>query len=347
MQPVAETPVEDFESLFHGQPQDIERRLLALRPKAAGHPDSTLAPRIEARLALAQAMQGRHDDAKHTLDLAEQLPGAQHPHAEICLILERGRLLHQQNRYDAAQGLFLRAWDFAQRHAPAQFALDAAAVDAAHMVALTAAQPTARVHWNETALRLAQSSPDPKARAWISVLQNNLAQACIADSQFTAAHAAFTTCQQLARAENNSIVERGARWGIARALRSLGRTTEALAMQLQVLEEYNQLEETGALPLELIQMGRGLVHEELAHLSATAAAEHAICALRDLRYLIGKAHPEYHQRLRTLLHIAQQQPERDLWHEILGTKFPGATTVDADELLAALSEMSDTKQDHP
>lgn len=34
MQPVAETPVEDFETLFHGQPQDIERRLLALRPKA-------------------------------------------------------------------------------------------------------------------------------------------------------------------------------------------------------------------------------------------------------------------------------------------------------------------------
>jgi len=178
MQPVAETPVEDFETLFNGQPQDIERRLLALRPKAACHPDITLAPRIEARLALAQAMQGRHEEASHTLALAK----------------------------------------------------------------------------------------------------------------------------------NNSIIERGARWGIARALRALGQTTEALDMQQQVLSEYNQLEETGALPLELIQMGRGLVHEELAQLSTTAGPEHAIRALQDLKSLIGKDHPEYHDRLNKLKHLAQDHP---------------------------------------
>ncbi|MFM8475411.1 MAG: tetratricopeptide repeat protein [Planctomycetaceae bacterium] len=308
MQPVAETPVEDFETLFNGQPQDIERRLLALRPKAACHPDITLAPRIEARLALAQAMQGRHEEASHTLELAESLPGARQPAAELCLLLERGRLLHQQNRYRDAHALFIRAWDVARRHAAEDHALDGPAVDAAHMVAITATDPVARVHWNETALSLAQSSPDPKARAWISVLHNNLAQAYIANSQFTAAHATFTTCRQLAVAENNSIVERGARWGIARALRALGQTTEALAMQQQVLSEYNQLEETGALPLELIQMGRGLVHEELAQLSTTAGPEHAIRALQDLKSLIGKDHPEYHDRLNKLKHLAQDHP---------------------------------------
>lgn len=132
MQPVAETPVEDFETLFNGQPQDIERRLLALRSKAACHPDITLAPRIEAQLALA---------------------------------------------------------------------------------------------------------------------------------------------------ENNSIIERGARRGIARALRSPGQITEALDMQQQVLSEYNQLEETGALPPGIIQLGQGLAHEELAHLSTTSGPEHAIHAM--------------------------------------------------------------------
>jgi tetratricopeptide (TPR) repeat protein len=308
MQPVAETPVEDFESLFHGQPQDIERRLLALRPKAACHPDSTLAPRIEARMALAQAMQGRYEEASQTLELAESLPGARQPAAEICLLLERGRVLHQQNRYRDAHALFTQAWDVARRHAAEDHVLDGPAVDAAHMVAITATEPAAQVHWNETALSLAQASPDPKARAWISVLHNNLAQAYIANSQFTAAHAAFTTCRQLAIAENNSIVERGARWGIARALRALGQTTEALAMQQQVLSEYNQLEETGALPLELIQMGRGLVFEELAHLSTTAGPQYAVRALQDLKSLIGKDHPEYHDRLNKLKQIAQDHP---------------------------------------
>ncbi len=342
MQPVAETPVEDFESLFHGQPQDIERRLLALRAKAACHPDSTLAPRIEARMALAQAMQGRYEEAMRTLDLASLLPGCRQPAAEISLLLERGRVLRQNGGYLESHSLFIKAWDLAQRHA-----LDGCAVDAAHMVALTATEPATRIHWNETALRLAQASPDPKARAWISVLHNNLAQTYIANSQFTAAHDAFTTCRQLAIAENNTLVERGARWGIARALRSLGQTTEALAIQQQVLSEYNQLEETGALPLELIRMGRGLVHEELAHLSTTAGPEHAIRALQDLKYMPGKGHPEFFDRLNKLMQIALQQPELDVWGEIFGPNGPNSDTPDAGVMLAALCTNPATKQDHP
>lgn len=346
MQPIAETPVEDFETLFHGQPQDIERRLLDLRPRAAHHPDNTLAPRIEARLALAQAMQGRHEDAQRTLDLAETLPGARQPIAAICLLLERGRLLHQQNRWHDAQPLFISAWDFAQRPDLNSHNLDAPAVDAAHMVALTATEPADKVHWNETALRRAMASPEPKARAWISVLQNNLAQAYIANSQFTAAHAAFTTCRQLALDEHNSIVERGARWGIARALRALGHTTEALALQQQVLSEYNQLEETQALPLELIQMGRGLVHEELAHLSTNSGPEHAIHALRDLEGLIRKGYPEFSCRLNALLHIAKQHPGLNLQDALPEPDSCLPHTMNPDALLATLTELSAVKQDN-
>ncbi|MFM7056924.1 MAG: hypothetical protein ACKO2P_08375 [Planctomycetota bacterium] len=305
MQPAADTPVEDFESLFQGQPQDIERRLLALRPKAACHPDITLAPRIEARLALAQAMQGRHEDAHRTLDLAERLPGADQPSATMSLLLERGRLKQQQKRPREAYPLFVKAWNFARSQA-----LDGPAVDAAHMVAITSIEPPDRVHWNEIALQLAQASPAPSARAWISVLHNNLAQAYIANSQFTAAHQTFTICRQLALTENNSLVERGARWGIARALRSLNQTAEALAMQQQLLSEYNQLEETNALPLELIRMGRGLVHEELAHLPITDAPEHAGHALEDLSICVWKMDddPAIRDRWDKLAELAGKSP---------------------------------------
>lgn len=307
MQPAAETPVEDFESLFHGHPKDIEQRLIALRPNAAVHPDPTLAPKIEARIALTQAMQGRHDEASRTLCLAEAMPAATQPAAAICLLMERARLLHQAKQAADANPLFIRAFHFARQHS-----MDGPAVDAAHMVAITAAEPAAKVHWNETALNLARTSADPKATAWISVLHNNLAQAFIADSQFTAALNAFNTCRELALAENNSIVERGARWGIARALRSLGQTTEALAMQQQVLSEYNQLEETGALPVELIRMGRGLVHEELAHLCPTEAPIHAAQALEDLKSCEWWSDPEYSARWRNLVHITGQLPDFDL-----------------------------------
>jgi hypothetical protein len=307
MQPAAETPVEDFESLFHGHPKDIEQRLIALRPKAADHPDLTLAPRIEARIALTQAMQGRHDEASRTLCLAEAMPGATQPAAAICLLMEQARLLHQAEKATDACPLFIRAFHFARQHS-----MDGLAVDAAHMVAITAAEPDAQVRWNETALDLARNSADPKATAWISVLHNNLAQAFIADSQFTAALNAFNSCRELALAENNSIVERGARWGIARALRSLGQTTEALAMQQQVLSEYNQLEETGALPVELIRMGRGLVHEELAQLCSTEAPNHAAQALEDLKSCKWWRQAKYWDRWWSLVRLAEQLPDFNL-----------------------------------
>ncbi|MGV2338075.1 MAG UNVERIFIED_CONTAM: hypothetical protein LVR18_29690 [Planctomycetaceae bacterium] len=155
-------------------------------------------------------MQGRHDEASRTLCLAEAMPGATQPAAAICLLMEQARLLHQAEKATDACPLFIRAFHFAHQHS-----MDGLAVDAAHMVAITADEPDAQVRWNETALDLARNSADPKATAWISVLHNNLAQAFIADSQFTAALNAFNTCREIALAENNSIVERGARWGIA------------------------------------------------------------------------------------------------------------------------------------
>ena len=79
MSPDADVAVEDFESLFHGEPQAIEQRLVALRACAAIHPDKALAPRIESQIALAQAMQKQYSTALDTLDAAEKLPGAALP----------------------------------------------------------------------------------------------------------------------------------------------------------------------------------------------------------------------------------------------------------------------------
>ncbi|MEY3459890.1 MAG: hypothetical protein RL215_3047 [Planctomycetota bacterium] len=273
----AEVAVEDFESLFHGDPQDIEGRLVALRPRAAAHPDSSLAPRIESQIALVQAMQGHFQQATGTLDAAENLPGAGLPGARIQLLIERGRVSHQARDMDSAFPQFVDAWEFGR-----QQGLDDQAVNAAHMAAIAARDPDQKVHWNQLALGLAQDSADPKARAWITVLHNNLGQALIAAGKFPDAFLAFETCRQRADFEQNRLVERGARWGIARALRSLGHTDSAIQIQQQLLEEYNRIEASSELPLELVNMGRGLVYEELAELLRENSSAFAAMALENL-----------------------------------------------------------------
>jgi tetratricopeptide (TPR) repeat protein len=277
MSPDADVAVEDFESLFHGEPQAIEQRLVALRARASVHPDKALAPRIESQIALAQAMQKQYSTALDTLDAAEKIPGAALPAAKIQLLIERGRVSHQAFNFAAALPAFIAAWEFGRTHN-----LDPQAVNAAHMAAIAAIDPAEKVRWNENALELAQTSPDPKASAWITVLYNNLAQSLVAAGRYPAAHEAFETCRQRAATENNSLVERGARWGIARALRGLGQTQTAIQIQQQLLAEYNQLEESALLPQELINFGRGLVFEELAELLWNDSQTFASKALQDL-----------------------------------------------------------------
>lgn len=277
MSPDADVAVEDFESLFHGEPGAIEQRLVALRTRAAIHPDKALAPRIESQIALAQAMQKQYATALNTLDAAEKLPGAVLPAARIQLLIERGRVSYQAFNFAAALPAFIAAWEFGRIHN-----LDPQAVNAAHMVAIAATDPAEKVRWNENALALAQTSPDPKASAWLTVLYNNLAQSLVAAARYPAAREAFETCRQRAATENNALVERGARWGIARTLRALGDIQTAIEIQQQLLTEYNQLEESARLPQELINFGRGLVFEELAELLWNDSLTFASKALKDL-----------------------------------------------------------------
>lgn len=249
-------------------------------------------------------MQKQYATALNTLDAAEKLPGAHLPAAKIQLLIERGRVSHQAFNFAAALPVFIAAWEFGRLHN-----LDAHAVNAAHMAAIAAADPAEKVRWNETALALAQSSTDPKAAAWITVLHNNLAQSLVAAERYPAAREAFETCRQRAATEQNSLVERGARWGIARALRALGQTQTAIHIQQLLLAEYNQLENAATLPQELINFGRGLVFEELAELLPDDSPTLASSALQDLGIndWFRVTEPRRWQRLQQICsHLAEQ-----------------------------------------
>ena len=273
----AEIPVEQFDELFHGDPAVIEQRFLALRPRALDHLDASLVPQIDSLIALTQAMQGRTDEAFATLDRAEQLPGAQLPMARARLLPERGRVYHQARRMSEALPWMIAAYRLS--HASG---LDFHAINAAHMAAIVADNVAEKIFWNQRALELAESTGDEKARAWRCVLRNNIGQAFVAAGQFHDALAAFEMCHQQAAERGDALIGRGARWGIARAFRSLGRVGEALSIQQLLLREYNAIERDGSLPAELLGMARGLVFEELAELVPSDSADFAANALRDL-----------------------------------------------------------------
>ncbi len=273
----AEIPVERFDELFHGEPAAIEQRFLALRQRALDHADASLAPQIDSQIALALAMQGRTDEAFATLDRAEQRPGAPLPIARARLLLERGRVFQQSRRMSEALPWMIAAYRLSRVSG-----LDFHAIDAAHMAAIVAENVAEKIHWNQLAIELAESTADEKARSWQGVLSNNIGQAYIAAGQFHDALAAFELCPQQAAERGDSLIGRGARWGIARAFRSLGRVSEALSIQQQLLQEYDAIEGNGSLPAELLGMARGGVFEELAELVPTDSANFAAKAIRDL-----------------------------------------------------------------
>lgn len=266
-----------FDDLFVGHPAEIERNLNDLLPHAASRDDKSIHLQILSQIALAQAMQGRFDDAHRTLDAADAGLGPGLDLARVRILLERGRVLHQSDHTAAALPLFVQSYELSRSRA-----FDFHTINAAHMAAIVASTVGEKIHWNRTALRLAEETPDPRARAWLGALYNNLAQNYIEAKRFPEALAAFQQCRHHGEARGDAIVVRGAKWGIGRALRSLDRLDEALALQLAVLREYGEVAAGGDLPAELVAVGRGVVHEELAELYLTRARHYAALAHQDL-----------------------------------------------------------------
>jgi tetratricopeptide (TPR) repeat protein len=176
------------------------------------------------------SLRRRFDEAHAILDEAGgfETKGGR---VQIRLHLERGRTLNSSGQPALAKDEFAAAWELALG-----LGEEALAVDAAHMVAIVEDVP-GQIEWNRRALDLAKRSSDPKAQKWVPSLLNNLAWTHHDLGQFDKALEMFEEAQKLRAERDDPIGERIARWCIARCLRSLGRTGEALEMQRRLLEE--------------------------------------------------------------------------------------------------------------
>ena len=244
----------DFDQLWdYDDPAASEQRFRDLLPQMQAGTSTYL--ELLTQIARAQGLQRDFDAAHRTLDVVEAALADGGERVHIRYLLERGRAFNSAKQPEQAQPLFLAAWERARAAGE-----DFYAIDAAHMLAIVE-PPEQSLAWNTQALELAERTPDQRAKKWLGSLCNNIGWTYHDAGQYDQALALFRKALAYREAQGQQREARIARWCIARALRSLGRTEEALAMQQALLEANERAGATDGYVLEelgecLLALGR-------------------------------------------------------------------------------------------
>ncbi|WP_243058900.1 tetratricopeptide repeat protein [Nocardioides sp. SR21] len=195
------------------------------------------------QVARALGLQEKYDDGHAILD---HLAVGDHEVAAR-VSLERGRLLRSAGSPDAARPHFDAAAAYDED--------DALRIDAIHMQALVA-PPEEQVALHERALAIATGSADQEARDWDASLLNNIGMTHADAGDFAAALATFEQAVAARERIGDDDRTRVARWMVGWALRHLGRTAEALAVQQGLKAELDALGATDPhVDAELAELG--------------------------------------------------------------------------------------------
>lgn len=117
-------------------------------------------------------------------------------------------------------------------------ALDGLHVDALHMMAFVDTAPVDQARWAEAALAVVEASTQPAAKAWEASLRHNLGYAQHQLGHHAEALQQFERALALRERSGNVRTVRVARWMVAWTLRTMGRSDEALALQLALERDW-------------------------------------------------------------------------------------------------------------
>lgn len=228
----------------------------------------------------------------------DAVPGDRQVWVAAYLEIERGRVLNSGGDPAAAIGPFAAAYDLAHRAGAAGLA-----IDALHMTAIAVGateSPEAAARWNIRALAEAESSTDPRARRWLGSLLNNLGWDRHEAGRYAEALELFERALAVRLEAGEKSAIEVARWSVARALRSVGRHDEALAIQHALHADPDNdedgfvSEELGELLVALGRPGEARAHaaRALELLGADAwFVEHEPARLARLEQLARSAPP--------------------------------------------------------
>ncbi|MGR2751461.1 hypothetical protein [Agromyces arachidis] len=187
---------------------------------------------MTTQVARAIGIQRREDDA---LALLDELEAAERPdetdeevaelHARIAL--ERGRIAATAERFGDAVPLFTKAVREAAMAGSTFLVLDAL-----HMLALNDAGH--EEEWATEGFDVLDGVRDPRLKRWGVALHNNLGWTKHDGGDAVAALHHFELAVEAADRYGTAGQQHVARWSVGRALRTLGRTDEALELQREL-----------------------------------------------------------------------------------------------------------------
>ena len=222
----------EFDPLWdYEHPGPTERKFRELLPAAVDSLDISYLAELLTQIARAEAMQRKFQDAQKTLDRVEKaLPKAEQ-RVSVRYLLERGRVLSLSGKAREAQSRFQEAFNVAL-----MLKMDAHALDAAHMMAI--AEPEKALEWNLKALDLAEKSSDEKASKWKGILYNSVGWNYFDQKDYQEALFMFQKALEFCEQLGDPLKVRTAKWCVAKVLRVIEHTEEALEMQRAIFEEY-------------------------------------------------------------------------------------------------------------
>jgi tetratricopeptide (TPR) repeat protein len=223
----------DFDSLWDfDRPGPSEKRLRELLPAALDSRDLSYLSQVLTQVARAEGLQRKFQDAQKTLDRVQKALDKTDDRTRILYLLERGRVLNSSGKRDDARPMFLEAFELALKSKE-----DAYAIDAAHMMAIV--EPVEKqLQWNLKALDFAENSANEKARKWRGSLYNNLGWTYFEQRQFEESLLMFEKALEFQQQQGDPNKIMIAKWCVAKTLRLMDHTEEALEMQRELYEQY-------------------------------------------------------------------------------------------------------------
>lgn len=208
------------------------REWLAIAEKDTSGRSDYYALELKTQIARTYSLLNRFDEAHILLDEVE--PQATiFPQVNIRYLLERGRTYNSSQQPEKAKPLFYQAWEIARKSGS-----DYLAIDAAHMIAIAEPDLRQQIIWQEKALELTEASQQPHVDKWHGALYNNLGWTYHDMGEYDKALDLFQKGVSWREKQGSIAPLRIAKWAVGRALRSLQRYDEALALQEKLLADY-------------------------------------------------------------------------------------------------------------
>lgn len=243
--------IPDFDKLWdYDNPSETEKKFKELIPEVKKTNDHSAYLQLLTQTARTLGLQMKFDEAHKLLDEVEPLLTDELYVAKIRYLLERGRTFRSSKKVEKSRDLFLKAYELAVNHNEDNYA-----IDAAHMLGIIEPYKEAQ-DWNELAIKLTEKTKDEKAKKWLGALYNNTAWNYHDNKEYEKALEVFRKNVDFHTERQSKQQLIIAKWSVARALRSLERTDEAVEMQLSLLKEIGEkgLEQDGYIYEELAEL---------------------------------------------------------------------------------------------